>query len=369
MGNTPLDSTVISKGIVKAVLILFGISLLGYFLFSIRQIIAYIVVASIIALLGNPLMRRLKKIKYIPNALAAVLSLGILSFLFFGLLSLFIPVFITQGKNLSLLDISQLESDLSRLYVQLLDYTQSHIPQLYQYLQESNFEKWFLETFDLNVIPDVLSSIFQFLGAFSIGTFSVLFLAFFFLKEQNLAQNGILRFVPDQKEGQIIASLTKIRKMLTRYFSGIVLQITILFCIYTLALVKGGIENALLIAFLCSLFNIIPYLGPIIGAIIMAILTLTNYIGPEFNAVISQKLTYVMSGVVIGQLVDNFISQPFIFSKSVKAHPVEIFLVILISGLLLGIVGMIVAVPAYTSIRIILSYLYADHPLIQKITQ
>ena len=86
MGNTPLDSTVISKGIVKAVLILFGISLLGYFLYSIRQIIAYIVVASIIALLGNPLMRRLKKIKYIPNALAAVLSLGILSFLFFGLL-------------------------------------------------------------------------------------------------------------------------------------------------------------------------------------------------------------------------------------------------------------------------------------------
>ena len=85
MGNTPLDSTVISKGIVKAVLILFGISLLGYFLYSIRQIIAYIVVASIIALLGNPLMRRLKKIKYIPNALAAVLSLGILSFLFFGL--------------------------------------------------------------------------------------------------------------------------------------------------------------------------------------------------------------------------------------------------------------------------------------------
>ena len=103
--------------------------------------------------------------------------------------------------------------------------------------------------------------------------------------------------------------------MLTRYFSGIVLQISILFCIYTLALVKGGIENALLIAFLCSLFNIIPYLGPIIGAIIMAILTLTNYIGPEFNTVITQKLMYVMSGVVIGQLVDNFISQPFIFLK------------------------------------------------------
>lgn len=98
MGNTPLDSTDISKGIVRAVLILLGIFLLAYFLYSIRQIIAYIVVASIIALLGNPLMRRLKKIKYVPNSLAAVLSLGILSFLFFGLLSLFIPVLLLKAR-------------------------------------------------------------------------------------------------------------------------------------------------------------------------------------------------------------------------------------------------------------------------------
>ena len=102
-----------------------------------------------------------------------------------------------------------------------------------------------------------------------------------------------------------------------------------------------GIENAIVIAFLCALLNLIPYVGPLIGGLLMLVLTMTENIQLDFQSQILPTTLYVMIGYVIAQLVDNFFSQPFIFSKSVKSHPLEIFLVILISGILFGVLGMV----------------------------
>ena len=128
----------------------------------------------------------------------------------------------------------------------------------------------------------------------------------------------------------------------------------ILFVIYTIVLLIFGIENAIVIAFLCALINLVPYVGPLVSGILMILLTMSSNLGEDFSEIILPKTTYVMLGFIFAQLVDNFFSQPFIFSKSVKSHPLEIFLVIIIAGLLFGIVGMIVAVPSYTAIKVIL---------------
>ena len=72
---------------------------------------------------------------------------------------------------------------------------------------------------------------------------------------------------------------------------------------------------------------------------------------------------------MIGQLIDNFFSQPFIFSNSVKSHPLEIFLVIIIAGLLFGVVGMIVAVPGYTAIKVILKEFLAENQIVKRLTK
>jgi len=77
----------------------------------------------------------------------------------------------------------------------------------------------------------------------------------------------------------------------------------------------------------------------------------------------------VMIGFIIGQLVDNFFSQPFIFSKSVKSHPLEIFLIIVIGGLIFGVVGMIIAVPTYTAIKVILKEFLADNKIVKQLTK
>jgi predicted PurR-regulated permease PerM len=226
-----------------------------------------------------------------------------------------------------------------------------------------------LSSMDYSIIPNFLNSIVSGLGSFSIGLMSVLFIAFFFLKDRNLFQQGILTFVPNNKESNTKRSIEKISDLLSRYFVGLFFQILILFIIYTIGLLIIGIENAVVIAFLCALINLIPYLGPLIGGAIMMLLVMTNNLGESFSVIVLPKLFYTFIVIAIAQLVDNFFSQPFIFSKSVKSHPLEIFLIIIIAGLLFGVVGMIVAVPFYTAIKVILKEFLSDNKMVKKLTQ
>ena len=74
-------------------------------------------------------------------------------------------------------------------------------------------------------------------------------------------------------------------------------------------------------------------------------------------------------GFCIGQLIDNFISQPYIFSKSVKSHPLEIFIIIILAGLIAGALGMLIAVPIYTVIKVVLSEFFGDIRFVKELTK
>ena len=139
--------------------------------------------------------------------------------------------------------------------------------------------------------------------------------------------------------------------------------------IYSTVLALFNVENAFIIAFLCALLNLIPYLGPIVGAILMMLLTMSSFIGSDFSSVIIPKTLYVMIGFLIGQIIDNFISQPFIFSNSVKSHPLEIFIVILASGTLIGPVGMIIAIPLYTTLKVIAQEFLSENKIVKSLTK
>ena len=172
-----------------------------------------------------------------------------------------------------------------------------------------------------------------------------------------------------KNETKLRASLETIKQLLSRYFIGLVFQITILFIIYSIILMIFGIENSVVIAFLCALLNLIPYVGPLIGCFLMLFLTMSSNLGLDFQSEILPKTSYVFIGYVIAQLLDNFVSQPMIFSKSVKSHPLEIFLIIIISGILFGITGMILAVPTYTALKVILKAFLADNKIVKSLTK
>jgi len=218
-------------------------------------------------------------------------------------------------------------------------------------------------------IPDVLNTILGGIGSLSMALFSILFISFFFMKDNLILHNTLFSFIPDSKEQRMTKSLDTIKELLSRYFIGLVLQITILFIIYTLVLALFEVENALVIAFLCALLNLIPYIGPLIGGFLMLVLTMTENIGMDFQTIILPTTLYVMSGYILAQLIDNFLSQPLIFSKSVKSHPLEIFLVIIIGGILFNIAGMVVAVPCYTAIKVILKEFLSQNKIVKSLTK
>jgi len=363
------NAKIIANGILRAIGIVVGIVLTLYFLYEIRSVLAYLAIAAVIALLGRPIVLFLRRKLKFPNTLAVIVTMIVFIALLLGVIALFVPLISEQGKSLSLLDIDALKADITSLYIEITEYLGASTQDVNELIKNTDLEKSVLEGLDLNFIPNILNSFLNVLSTFSIGLFSVLFISFFFLKDSKLMQNGLLTFIPQKKEGSLVTSIDKINGLLSRYFIGILVQLTILFVIYMITLLIVGVDNAIVIAFLCALFNIIPYVGPIIGAVIMVTLTMTSNLGMDFSSVILPKAGYVLIGILIGQLVDNFFSQPFIFSTSVRSHPLEIFLVIIIAGLLFGVVGMVVAVPGYTAIKVILKEFLQGNKFVERFTQ
>ena len=358
-----MNSKIIANGILRALAILLGIALLLYFLYKIQSVIVYIIMAAVLSLVARPLILFLRRRLKFPNTLAVVVTMLLFLGFISGLISMFIPLINKQSQNLSLLDIDQLEKNLENILGEVNAYFLDHGINIFDQLKNidvfSNFK----------AIPNLLNMVVGTVGSLSIGLFSVLFISFFLMKDSKLLNRGLLVLVPKSKESRFQKSFDKIKDLLSRYFLGLVLQITILFVLYTITLLIFGIKNAIVIAFLCALLNLIPYIGPLIGGILMISLTMTSDLQLDFRTEIVPTTIYVLIGYIIAQLVDNFFSQPFIFSQSVKSHPLEIFLIIIIGGLLFGVVGMIVAVPAYTAIKVILKEFLADNKIVKSLTK
>ena len=360
-----MNSKIIANGILRALAIIVGVALLVYYLYKIQSVIVYIAIAAVISLIGLPIVRFLKSKLKFKNTFAVVTTMVLLIALLVGLVRMFIPLVVEQSHNLSLLNIEQLQGNIENLYFQLTDYFGVNSYEVERSLKESNL----LSKLDYSIIPNFLNSVVSGFGSFSVGLFSVIFIAFFLLKDSQLLEQGILVFVPDNKESRSKKSFEKIKTLLSRYFVGLIFQILILFVIYTIVLLIFGVKNAVVIAFLCALLNLIPYVGPMIGGVLMLTLTMSSFMGESFSEVILPKTSYVMIGFIIGQLVDNFFSQPKIFSTATKAHPLEIFLVIIIAGILFGVVGMIVAIPTYTALKVILKEFLADNKIVKQLTK
>jgi predicted PurR-regulated permease PerM len=360
-----MNSKVIASGILKALSIIIGVAILLYFLYEIRSVLAYLAIAAVISLIGRPIVLFLRRRFKFKNTIAVIVTMALLIAVFLGIMSLFIPLVIEQINNLSLLNIDELQKNLEDLYIQIINYFQLNELDVRQSFNDYNL----FSKIDYSIIPSFFNSVLNGVGNFTVGFFSVLFISFFFLKDSQLFENGILMFIPDNKESKWKNSSTKIKDLLSRYFNGLILQMVILFILYMIVLVVFGIKNAIIIAFLCALLNLIPYVGPLISLVLIIILTMTSDLGASFSKVIFPKTMYVVIGCLIVQFIDNNFSQPIIFSKSVKSHPLEIFLIIIISGILFGIIGMMVAVPGYTAIKVILKEFLSENKIVKKLTK
>lgn len=360
-----MNSKEITRGIVWAVFQIAAISLTIWLLYQLKTLLIYLVIAAVVSLIGRPINKFLiQKIKLRP-ILATTISIIVLLGILISLFSLFVPLLIQQGENLALLDVDLLKANINTLVEEI---------SLYFQLDNSFWQQQFavdnlFQNVNFGLLPELLNQTLELLGGFTIGLFSVVFILFFFLKDSELQERIILVLVSDTLSARVEKSIEKIKNLLSRYFLGLLFQISILLIIYSIVLAAFSVENAFIIAFLCALLNLIPYLGPIIGAVLMMLLTMSSFIGADFSSVILPKTFYVMLGFLVGQLIDNFFSQPMIFSNSVKSHPLEIFIVILASGTLMGPLGMIIAIPFYTTLKVIAQEFLNDNKIVKSLTK
>jgi predicted PurR-regulated permease PerM len=219
------------------------------------------------------------------------------------------------------------------------------------------------------VISGTAGFLFNFLGNFLILLTSVSFIAFFFLKDEELFARGIKGAIPDAYADRIDAALVEIKRLLTRYFGGMLFQVFMIALYVSILFAVLGIKNGILIGVFAAFLNIIPYLGPIIGALFAILVTISSNLELDFYTEIVPLIVKVCIVFASMQLLDNFLLQPIIFSNSIMAHPLEIFIVVIAGAKLGGITGMVVALPIYTVFRVIAASFLSEFKIVQQLTQ
>ncbi|MDX1684101.1 MAG: AI-2E family transporter [Saprospiraceae bacterium] len=357
----------------RLIAIIITLVVVGYLIHFFSDIVSYVLIAWVISMIGAPFMdlflekARFRHLKY-GSILSAFLTLIIFILAVVTLFSVFVPLIVEQARNLSTIDYSalaqNLEEPLRRLSQTL--YSWGLIDDINEPARQitESFNEWF----GADELKNAFGSLVGFAGNAVISVFSILFITFFFLKEKGLFSNAMKALVPTEYEAKTVHAIDEMSYLLTRYFGGIVIQISIITILVFLGLSILGVEYALLIAFFAAVINVIPYVGPIIGATFAVAVTISSGLDLDFYNQTLPLLLKVVAVFAAMQMIDNFLLQPFIFSNSVKAHPLEIFIVILIGAKLGGILGMVLAIPGYTAFRVIAKVFLSEFKVVQKMT-
>lgn len=355
----------IALGIVTAVLSLAGLALAGYLVVQLQNVLLYLFIALLLTLIGRPIVRFLRTRLKFPNTLATIVTLAVF-LCFVGLfIYMFVPLITSQGRSLSALSASEMQQRATALWEQFNAFLSDYGIDGDRLASESGVTS----KLNLDFVPNFLNSLLGTVSGFGVGLASVMFITFFFLKDRVMFIDAAKKFIPESHEEQILNSVEKINDLLSRYFIGLLLQLFIIFVLYLVVLLIFGIDNPVIIAFICGVLNIIPYIGPVIASVLAAILTMISHIGGDFQSEVLPQTIYVLLAFSVVQFIDNNFSQPIIFSKSTNSHPLEIFLVILAAGFLFGIFGMVMAVPLYTSLKVVGKEFFPENQLVKILTR
>jgi len=337
----------------KNLLLIFLLAVAGFSMWYFWHIVIYIIIAGILALIGQPIDRFYTKyLKFGKFKLSPTISAGLafltLFLIFFLLAIFFIPLVLEETALLTSLDRNTIIASMQRpmenmdriLRSMNIDYDIANL--------QSYFQEKLISLFTVTNLTLIINHFIGALGNFFIAVFAISFLTFFFLRDEDLIISTLLSLVPKEYSEKTKSVWTESERMLKRYFIGVLLEVLLVITFLFIGLWICGIKHALLIALFAGLMNVIPYVGPLIGCAFALFIGLTTNTDMSLLSVVIKIL--IVFPIV--NLSDAFLLQPMIYSSSVKAHPVEIFLVILAGAAIGGIGGMILAVPSYTILRV-----------------
>ncbi|MGY6561026.1 MAG: AI-2E family transporter [Luteibaculaceae bacterium] len=359
-----------------------GLAAIGLLIFlglKLINLIVFILISLVISLILMPLVDFVCDLKIYkfspPRGLVSIISILLFFSLIIGAFSIFIPSVAKEVEFLSDISQEQVQENVDFLLNAAEDIV-SNYEKIAGLEQGESLEKikqyatdTFLSIVSFKGISDFFNQLISALGTALIALFSIIFITYYFLKERNLVSTFINDVTPESFLPHVKSILNKMRNLLSRYFIGILIEMFFMALIVTAGLYLLGIRNFVLIGIFVAVINVIPYLGPSIGAAFGVVITIVSSIHDPSLVSIWPEILKVVSVVAVAQIIDNTVLQPQIYSKSVAAHPLEIFLVIIAAGTLYGIGGMILAVPAYTVIRIVLKEFLSGYKSVAHLTR
>ncbi len=361
------------KNINRYVTIGIIIVLLGLIMTYFSNIVTYVLIAWVLSMIGQPFMNFFLKLRYkkigIGPSLAAILTMFCFFIIFALLVWIFVPPIIEQAQRLSNVDYTKIERAIEQPTKQFSNWLQQYgiIPP-----NKSALDQLVLTVKNAvsparigNLIETTISTA----GSIFVGLSSVIFITFFFLKDHSMLSEFLTAIFPAGYSGNMRTAIDDIRTLLIRYFGGILIQMVSITSIVAGLLTILGVPNALLIGFFAALMNIIPYVGPLIGAAFGVMITFSSHLDLDFYTQIIPLVIKVLCVFPVVQMIDGFILQPYIFSNRVMAHPLEIFIVIWIGADIWGVPGMVLAIPAYTVLRVIARTFFNEFRFVQAITE
>lgn len=346
-----------------------GLAVLGFVFYYLSDVVIYIVVAFIISMIGRPLVQWLHRRFKCPFALGSLIALLVILAFVVCVGWLVFPMLIQQGQSLVMMDYTQLTSDTYTGFYQLEAWLLGkgiNIPEtdLKQYVVSG-----IQQLVQMVSVKDLITNTAGVLTSVGMGLFCVVFIAFFFLKDERLFKNMLFLFIPDRYVNRAENVLQSSEQLLTRYFVGLSIEVVCMMIFLSLGLWAFGIDHAVLYGCMGGVLDVIPYLGPVIGAVLAAVFAVINHLEVGFTMDLVWIILKVVAVFAGANLIDNFVLQPLIYSNSVKSHPLEIFFVIIIAGTLTGPGGMIIAIPLYTVLRVIAKEFFKGNKLVDGLTK
>lgn len=327
--------------IVKFVLGTAAIIAVGMVLYNYSNLLTYAIIAMIISYILDPIVNRMQ-FAGMNRTVAITLTLSSVILLLVWISTTVIPIIANQMVQLA----NQLNIETIR---NILNQVENRFTENLTFLPEGflidNVTRTLEELFDIGELPSAISNI---IGIFTnlFSAFLVIpFATFFFLKDGSKIRRDLLQFVPNKYFETTLSLIDKIETRLGLYFRSVVFQSFLVATSSYIALSVVGLNNALSVGISIGIANSIPYFGPIIGYILSIIVSIIE-VG-DFSLILPCVLA-----IFFVQLLDNVVFQPLIFSRSADMHPVAILFIILIGAETAGILGMLIAIPIATIVKI-----------------
>ena len=344
-----------------------------------RSVLAYILIAVVVSLIAKPLMGLMQKVrikgKKAPDWLLAAFSIIIVLGVLISILTSVIPIISGIVKDISMVNIESAARGIAVPLAEFNEYLQNSFPQLgSDFRIEVTILNEIQKMFNVSAFSSVLGSAASFVTSMAIGLFSVVFIGFFFIKDDGLFTEIVCALVPDRHEATTEKAISDIGYLLSRYFIGVILEMIGVAMINFLGLMfiaRLGFHASIGIAVLTGILNVIPYVGPFMGIILgttLSILLKYTSISPIGLDVNFWVFTAIIIAILyFTQLIDNFVYQPLIYSTSIKSKPLEIFIVLLIVGHIGGPLSLIIAIPCYTVVRVIAFRFFGNIKAIKRL--